>query len=258
MSLALIPTDTEIKAIEYMAKNAKASKFFETLGGECAIVSMMLYAREIGVPLMQCLFGGMNSIQGKIELSPRLMNNMIRKAGHQIHIVKCDDNGCILKGIRKDTGEIYECSYSMQDAAKAGLSNKTNWKNHPSDMCFARCISRLGRRLFADVIGESYVQDEISVENEKRNYKKDHKLEDIQTLIVEPMPSEAPEKITKEQVESLMELIADDKEIIDGILSYLQLNSFEDMSQKDFDKIVKIVIKKKEKKNESELAQMAV
>ncbi len=157
----LIPTNDEIRAIEIMSKHAQESKFFNNLNGYGGIFSIAMFARELGLPVMQCLFGGMTNIQGKIEIAPRMMNAMIRKAGHQINIIKSDDEICTLKGVRKDTNETYECSYAIGDATKAGLTQKQNYKNYASDMLFARCLSRLARRLFADVIGSAYVEGEI-------------------------------------------------------------------------------------------------
>lgn len=158
-----IITVEQIKAIEMIAEHAHASKHFEKLGGKSGIFCIAKYAEELGLPPMVCLFGGMKPVLGNIEIAPRMMNAMIRKAGHKIEIVESTDIICKLKGTRHDTKDEYICSYAIDDAKKAGLVRSGGgWEKYPSDMLFARCLSRLARRLFADVISSAYVEGEIS------------------------------------------------------------------------------------------------
>lgn len=159
----LIPTKEEIEIYTHIAKHANESKFFEKMGKEGGILTLMLFAREIGISPMTALFGGLNNIQGKVEISPRLMNTMIRKAGHRLNILECTDSICRIKGTRNDSKEDYTCSYTLDEAKKAGLVRSgSGWEKYASDMLFARCLSRLARRLFADVISSSYVEGELS------------------------------------------------------------------------------------------------
>ena len=161
MTNEIIPTNEEVKTLESMAKYAFESKFFKDMGFG-AIFSIMLYARELGQNPMQCLFGGMHNIQGKIEISASLMNAMIRKAGHKLEILACDEKICTIKGTRSNSGETYEASFTIDEAVKAGISGRDNWKKYTSDMLFSRCLKRVARRLFSDVIGSAFVEGEIS------------------------------------------------------------------------------------------------
>lgn len=161
MSNELIPSQDEVRSIEVMAKHAVDSKYVEKLGGYAGVFSIAMYARELGIPVMTALFGGMANIMGKIQISPQLMNAMIRKAGHKLEIDSTDAR-CIIKGTRKDTGESCSTSFSVEEAKKAGIyKSGGGWEKYPSDMCFARALSRLARRLFPDVIGMAYVEGEI-------------------------------------------------------------------------------------------------
>ena len=155
--------EATFKILDTLAKHAVASKFFPTLGGYSGIFTIMLYAKELGIPPMQALFGGMRSIQGKIEVAPTQMHSMIRQAGHTIEFVEHTDLICTLKGIRKDNGNHATCSFSIEDAKAAGIYKAGGqWTKYARDMTFVRAISRLGRRLFPDVIGAMYVTGEIS------------------------------------------------------------------------------------------------
>ena len=185
MSKDLIPTQAEITAIEVMAKQAVESKFIEKLGGFAGAFSIAMYARELNVPIMSALFGGFSNIMGKITIAPQLMNAMIRRAGHKLKI-DSNDQRAIIVGTRKDTHETCEVSFSVEDARKAGLIKPNGgWEKYPSDMCFARALSRLARRLFPDVIGMAYVEGELEdaeVEEVKEVPEMEKKLCEIERI----------------------------------------------------------------------------
>lgn len=169
MSNDLIPSQQEIQNIEKMAKYALDSKFFEKMGGMAGIFSIMMYAKELGLNPMTSLFGGMNNVQGKIEIAAVMMNAMIRRAGHRIDILESSNEKCTLKGTRKESGETAQITFTINDAKVAGIFKAGGgWEKYTSDMLFARAISRLARRLFPDVIGSMYVEGEISDSQEDK------------------------------------------------------------------------------------------
>lgn len=185
----LVPSGDEMITIKSMAQAANDSKFFQTLNGGAGIMSIMLYARELGLPMMQCLFGGMHNIQGKVQISPQLMNSMIRQKGHRLEVDATNER-CIIKGVRCDTGESQVASFSVEDARKAGIYKSGGaWEKYPEDMCFARALSRIARRLFPDVIGVSYVEGEIESKEKETP---------CLTITQEPSIEERFEEITKE------------------------------------------------------------
>jgi hypothetical protein len=242
----LIPTETDIKTIQMMANYAKNSKFFDKVGGESGILCIMLAARELGVPLMQALCGGIRNIQGNIELSPRLMNSMIRRAGHQIHIIKCDEKVCTLKGVRKDTGEFYECTFSMADAARAGLAESNTYRKHPADMLFARCMSHLGRRLFADVIGAAYVEGEI--DQKGAAYADSNGTSIAEAEVIEVVEEAIPEDEVTKACDLFDEI--QDKDYKLKLLDRLPAQDFASLNRKDFDKLMAAIKRKLEAENE--------
>lgn len=159
---SLIPSDHELMVYQTVAKQAVASKMYRGIGEESGILMIMLAARELGISPMLALNGGINIIQGKVEIAARMMSAMIRRAGHSIVVVESSDTACVLKGKRADNGDTATVSYTVADAQKAGLIKAGGgWAKNPKDMCFARAISRLGRQLFSDVIGIGYVEGEI-------------------------------------------------------------------------------------------------
>ena len=209
--MGLVPDQQELAVYQVIAKQAHMGKFVENRGGEAGILSMMLMARELGIPPMQALMGGLNNIQGKVEVSPRLMNSMIRKAGHKIEILKCDNTHCSLLGTRSDTGERLEVIYSIEDAKRAGIY-KGAWEKYPDDMCFKSALSKLARRLFTDVISTAYIEGEIS--EPKETLKPEDKQEAIQAEVIEPMV----ETLSFKDILEIEAMIGEDIEILNRIL----------------------------------------
>ncbi len=157
-----MPSEHELAVFHTMAEQAVNSKMYRGIGEKAGVMMIMLAARELGIPPMQALNGGINIIQGKVEISARMMSALIRKSGHQISIKENSHTSCTLVGKRCDTGESLEASYTLDEAQKAGLVKPTSaWTKCPKDMCFARALSRLARQLFSDVIGIGYVEGEI-------------------------------------------------------------------------------------------------
>lgn len=159
----LTPTDHEMQVYAVMAEHAVSSKLYKNIGDKAAVMMIMLAARELGIPPMQALNKGIHLLPNGIEISARMMNAMIRRAGHSIKIISSTATGCTLTGKRADNGDTATVTYTLEEAAKAGLAKAGgNWYKHPVDMCFARAISRLARQLFSDVVGIGYVEGEIS------------------------------------------------------------------------------------------------
>lgn len=208
------PSQMELQSVALIARTAHASGLYGGVGGEAKIMMILLAAKELGVGPCQALNGGIWSIQGKIEISARLMNGLIRRAGHSIKIITSNDTICTLLGTRSD-GDSFETSFSMDDAIKAGLANGNVWKKYPADMLYNRCMSRLARRLFSDVIGQCYIEGEIREAKELEKLEQ-AECEEIKQSIL-PLKQEnkldlcendtnttQEPKISKEQLDVLM------------------------------------------------------
>jgi hypothetical protein len=158
-----MPSAQELMVYQTWAKNAVDSQMYRGVGKESAVMMIMLAAREYGIGPAQALNGGLHIIEGKVELSARVMSALIRRAKHTLQILESTDQICKIKGTRADTGETHTVTFTIEMAQKAGLiKEKGGWKRTPEDMLYARCVSRLARQLFSDVIGIGYIEGEIS------------------------------------------------------------------------------------------------
>jgi hypothetical protein len=231
LSTRAVPSDHEMMVYNTMAKQAVESKMYRGVGDQAGVMMIMLAARELGIPPMQALNGGLNIISGKVEISARMMSALIRKAGHQISVKESTDSLCTVIGKRGDTGETITATFTFVEAQRAGLVKAGGgWTKWPKDMCYARALSRLARQLFADVIGIGYVEGEIKateaeivlpeeeqvIENEEEWINKFLELfaEDDKPFALQYLTT-VQEHFSWSRIQAIKELMKDDKRLFD-------------------------------------------
>jgi len=240
MSISVLPNKEEFDILQIISKSASESKFFSNLGGPSGIFIIALYAREMGVSPMTAIFGGFANIQGKITMSAELMNSLIRRAGHKLKINQCDHIACVITGERVDTKETSTVSFSLEEARKAGLVKPGGaWEKYPSDMLFARCLSRLRRRLFPDIVTRAYVEGELEEESPPPitasllNHPEGMKLDNANIKLIKE------EFINRDELKTLMEVLEGDEPFMKKILVHKKIDSMEKLLKKDFEAIFK-------------------
>lgn len=129
-------------------------------GNMPAIMACVATGRALGIDDMASL-RSIHIIDGKATFSAELMVQLARKAGHSI-VGEVSETGATVTGKRDDNGDTMTSKYTLEDAERAGLLGKTNWKKYPGPMCWARAVSQLCRMLFADCFaGASYTPEEL-------------------------------------------------------------------------------------------------
>lgn len=129
-----------------------------------AVMAAIIAGRELGLPPMMSL-QNIAVIEGKPTLSAQAMRAIVIARGHLIERVESDDEHCVMRGQRSDTGQELTVTWTMADVAKGGIDKgregvKTNWRMYPAQMLTARATSELCRLLFADLLGGlSYAGD---------------------------------------------------------------------------------------------------
>jgi len=153
----------DIQETRVLVDSLLKTKHYQRLGPE-GIFAIIQKAKATNINPLDALNGGMYYVQGKVEMSAFMMNQLIRQAGHSISKdPKSDDTQCILHGKRADTGDTWTEIFSINDAKRAGIYREgTGWTKYPRNMLFARALSNLARMLFPDVIKGCYVEGEIT------------------------------------------------------------------------------------------------
>lgn len=167
----------------------------------------LLKGYELGLKFAQS-FDGIDVINGHTSLKAQTMYALIlsRCKTAIIYIDELSDKRCVLraKRDRSDPNEQFlkveftieqamKKSYVYTKEAKAKpLDKRTwddlkdNWKDSPESMLFARCISRVARYKFPDVIQNMYVSEEV------RDFEKINDLDpDKEVDKIEVKPSES-------------------------------------------------------------------
>jgi hypothetical protein len=122
-----------------------------------------LYGRELDLPMIRSL-NEIHVIDGHPGISAKLMNIKVREnlPHAQVDVLEKTDKICRIRFQRSPNHKPVEVSYTIEEAQKAGLTGKNNWKNHPVDMLFARCISRMVREECPEAVhGFVYTPEEL-------------------------------------------------------------------------------------------------
>lgn len=204
----------EIDNMQKISQKLLQMKHYQKLG-DVGIFAILQKSKSVGLNPLDALNGGMYFVNGKVELSANTMNYLIRQAGHSI--IKDDRSTkevCILLGKRADNGDTFTCSFSIDDAKKAGIY-KNVWQTYPEDMLFARALTRLARQLFPDVCKGCYIEGEIPREIEKAEYEEIKEVPKLE--MIKPI-----EYISSEEEANLNKLISEcDPNKIDKIYDFL-------------------------------------
>jgi hypothetical protein len=121
---------------------------------------IMAQGRELGLSTMQSL-GNIYVVEGKVSLSSDLMAAMVLKSSvcEYLRVVEMTPERATYAAKRKGGAE-FRYSFSWEDAVKAGLTNRPNYKANPADMLRHRALSKCVRAVFPDVVAGLYSRDE--------------------------------------------------------------------------------------------------
>jgi len=148
----------------------KSGYFKDSINEAQAIVKVMAGA-ELGLPPFASM-SGIHIVQGKPVLGANVIATLVKNdPRYNYKIVECTDKICTIEWFEngQSTGQ---SSFTMSEAQNAGLTGKDNWKKYPSDMLFARAISRGARRHAPGIFGGSpvYTPDELNVDTDEEGY----------------------------------------------------------------------------------------
>jgi hypothetical protein len=251
----------ELSNTQEVCQKLMATKHYSNLGAE-GIFAVVSAAGALGIDPKLALGGGLYFVKGKVEMSSRMMAGLIRKHKHSItRNRKSDDTICILHGKRADNGDEWSESFSIEEAKRAGIC-RGPWLTFPRDMLYARALSRLARQLFPDVIGNCYVEGEISLDdnikakmesaitqNDRANYQDENSVDETEatalstneiiSFVKEDTPSEDISS-TKDfdELEFFLEQVPDYKEKVMSFLAKQNLKNLLALPKQTYTKIL--------------------
>tara|TARA_R110002020_G_scaffold117843_1_gene269336 strand:+ start:1238 stop:2014 length:777 start_codon:yes stop_codon:yes gene_type:complete len=150
-----------MKQSEVIAKSSIVPSAYR--GKPADIIAAGLAGRAFGWDVMTAM-RNYHVIEGSASMRPEAMLGLVRQAGHSVTI-NSSPTAVTAEGKRADNGDQYSATFSMEDAANAGLANKRNWKQYPDAMLTWRAVSKLCRYLFPDVVlGAGLVPEELGAD----------------------------------------------------------------------------------------------
>jgi hypothetical protein len=128
-----------------------------------AVLACILAGHEAGISPMQSL-AKIHVIEGKPAMAAELMRALVLQHGHDIHFTETGNTRVTVTGARRGSERpATQITYTLDDAKRAGLADKPNWRRYPRAMLTARATAELCRMLFPDVLaGISYTIEELT------------------------------------------------------------------------------------------------
>lgn len=206
--------------VEQFAAHVVKSRFYKHLVDPSQAIAQIAIGQALGLPSITAITG-VHVIEGKPSLGVHLISGIIKRSGKYTYRVKEKSNTrCIIDFLERFDNEwlvIGTEVFSMEDAQRAGLTGKQNWRQYPSAMLFARAIAAGARTHCPDIfLGGVYIPEEIPSTN-PNNIHPDADPDDPSTVIdisLRPAPVENRVRMTekpREVVESTLtpELVGD-------------------------------------------------
>ena len=153
--------------------------------GLSGMMAIVLTGRELGCGAMASLNGGFWDIQGRIAMSAEMMRSRFRGAGHSLSVLALTNKLCTLKGVRRDTKDTCEMTFTWEDATIAGLATRDNWKKHPKDMLMASCTRKVIRFLAPELLAGTGIDEMETVEVTEVITEKPEPMDDEAVAFIE-------------------------------------------------------------------------
>lgn len=126
-----------------------------------AVAACILYGHEVGMPPMASL-QHIHVIQGRPGLSAAGQRALILANGHRIWIEESTNTRAVVCSQRRGEERVSSTTWTMDDAERANLKNKDNWRAYPRNMLIARATGDNARGNFMDVlVGLPYNAEEL-------------------------------------------------------------------------------------------------
>lgn len=192
------------------------SGYFKDSTSEAQAIVKVMAGAELGLPPFASMTG-IHIISGKPVLGANIIATLVKNdARYDYNIKTCTNESCVIEWF-ENSKKRGESSFTIAEAKIAGLIEKDNWKKYPSDMLFARAISRGSRRYAPGVFSGSpvYTPDELGVDMDD-----DGNITVInQTYESTPVPAYAPESDQDEAADAMF-LEDEPKPITEPKMSY--------------------------------------
>lgn len=159
-ALAIVPKDPESAFM--VARKAIESKLFSNFRTPEEAFIVILTGAEYGAPPMRSL-RGFHVISGKACPTADFLASLVLSSGKckRWVFLERNDERVTLETLRVGYDQPSVSTWTMERAAKAGVTNNPTWKKFPAQMLSARAIAELARQVYPDVCAGMYTPEEF-------------------------------------------------------------------------------------------------
>jgi hypothetical protein len=163
-ALAIIPRSLpEVQSLAEVL--AKSDLLPAALKGKVPdVIVQILAGQELGLAPMASI-RGVHVVDGKPILSADTMVALVRGSGLCEYFICVEDTSTLQTYETKRNGDPQpqRMTFTMDDAKRAAVHMKDNWRLYPRSMLKARAKAMLARDVYPDVLAGVYDPDEIQV-----------------------------------------------------------------------------------------------
>lgn len=151
-------------------------------------IAIMQTGKELGIGPMQSL-RCIHILDGKPVMAAELIAGLVlaRVPNATLRVARTSSDECVVLAARPGQ-DATEFRWTMQDAQRAGLVNKDNWRKYPRAMLRNRALAEASRGIFPDATMGLYDPDELGAVTNERG-----ELAEPQQRTGKPAPSVAEE-----------------------------------------------------------------
>lgn len=154
--------------LQTAANAMHASGMFADVKTQAQALVKIMAGAEMGLPPFASM-SGIHLVQGKPVLGANLIATLVKNdPRYDYRVKRADAVACEI--VWYENGQpVGESSFTMAEAAAAGLTGKDNWKKYTSDMLFARALTRGARRYAPGIFGGApvYTPDEFNLDTDE-------------------------------------------------------------------------------------------
>ncbi len=136
---ALIIKETS-KELQLISKLYADSGYFPDVKSMAQAFVKIAAGREMGLPAMAAMTG-IAIIKGKPVAGAHIIASKVIMSGYVYRVKELSNDNCVIEFFSKDGESLGKSSFDEEDAKKADLLNKDNWKKYPRNMYFARAMA---------------------------------------------------------------------------------------------------------------------
>jgi hypothetical protein len=140
----------EFREMIMLAGAVVSSRMFPGIDTKEKALVLMGLARSEGLNFMQA-FRQYDIIQNRPAMKSGTLLAKFQKAGGKVNWTEMSDKRAAATWFAPGIVNPVEISFTIEEAQRAGLAGKDNWKHYPADMLIARCIARGVRRTMAGI-----------------------------------------------------------------------------------------------------------